>query len=304
LPPGTSNDEIATTLYADDAATAAQGVPVSAIVVDEAPTGLVNGVNLVYTLSSTPEVGTVQFFIDGQLQTEGGSNDYTISGATVTVIGQAPETGQIVLASYIKSGTAAGAHGINDHADVSTSGVATDDYLEYDGASFVPQAPSYTTVNMIGQAHGIVPAATASAPHLIPVVGPVTPLGTADDLVAPIAFTDVSGFMGLTGKTTELCLEATVSYNATAIGTDLLVELLPITGTAGGPGAITYTFGAPVLSIPFAGPDILPSQSVVLGAFAPGIPSGDYAVAITPVTGPTAASSHATVTAKLYYYHS
>ena len=68
----------------------------------ETPTGLVNGVNAVFTLAATPITGTEEVYLNGLLQDVGASEDYTISGTTIT-FNTAPATGDKLRVSYIKS---------------------------------------------------------------------------------------------------------------------------------------------------------------------------------------------------------
>jgi hypothetical protein len=68
----------------------------------EVPTGAVNGTNPTFTLANIPTVGTEQVFVNGILQ-NGGSNDYAISGATITFqTGAIPQNGDVVLVTYRK----------------------------------------------------------------------------------------------------------------------------------------------------------------------------------------------------------
>jgi hypothetical protein len=67
----------------------------------ETPTGTINGVNVTFTLANTPVAGTEQLFLNGLLLEPGAGNDYTISGATVTML-TAPATGDRLKACYLK----------------------------------------------------------------------------------------------------------------------------------------------------------------------------------------------------------
>lgn len=51
----------------------------------ETPTGVIDNSNTTFTLANTPVTGTDQVFFNGQLLVEGGSDDYTISGNTITL---------------------------------------------------------------------------------------------------------------------------------------------------------------------------------------------------------------------------
>ena len=66
----------------------------------EAPTGTVNGVNTSFTLSSTPtSAACVALFLNGRIQKQAGTSEYSISGATITMV-TAPAPGQTLWASY------------------------------------------------------------------------------------------------------------------------------------------------------------------------------------------------------------
>lgn len=72
-------------------------------VVGEVPSGTKNGVNSTFTLANTPLTGKQVIYVNGIRQQEGGGNDYTISGVTITFLaGAIPQTGDIVLADYLK----------------------------------------------------------------------------------------------------------------------------------------------------------------------------------------------------------
>jgi len=67
--------------------------------VDKEVLSPVNGVNNVYVLKYTPEVGSVDIYYNGLLQKEGFDEDYTISGRVVT-FNSPPVAGGKLLASY------------------------------------------------------------------------------------------------------------------------------------------------------------------------------------------------------------
>lgn len=64
------------------------------------PTGTVNGSNTTFTLPATPWAGSVRLYLDGLLMEPGAGNDYTISGATITML-SAPPTGTKLRAFYM-----------------------------------------------------------------------------------------------------------------------------------------------------------------------------------------------------------
>ena len=65
----------------------------------ETPAGLINGSNVTYTLANTPIAGSVHLYLNGVVQEASAGNDYTISGATITMLA-APKTSSKLLASY------------------------------------------------------------------------------------------------------------------------------------------------------------------------------------------------------------
>lgn len=80
---------------------ASGGIMGSASMVQETPSGTVNGSNVTFTLSFTPgTAGALLCHLDGQLQTL--TTDYTRSGVTLTMIA-APATGQILVCQYSKN---------------------------------------------------------------------------------------------------------------------------------------------------------------------------------------------------------
>lgn len=62
------------------------------------PVGLIDGVNKVFVLPSTPTAG-LHLYVNGILQNPGIGNDYTASLATIT-FSIAPSTASTILASY------------------------------------------------------------------------------------------------------------------------------------------------------------------------------------------------------------
>lgn len=65
----------------------------------ETPSGTINGSNTAFTLASSPIAGSVKLYYNGVRLEAGAGNDYTISGASITML-FAPETGSKLLADY------------------------------------------------------------------------------------------------------------------------------------------------------------------------------------------------------------
>jgi hypothetical protein len=72
------------------------------IVTRETPLGAVDSSNVTFILAFSTAVGSEHVYLNGILQDEGGSNDYTISGAIIT-FNMAPITGSKVRVSYWKA---------------------------------------------------------------------------------------------------------------------------------------------------------------------------------------------------------
>lgn len=68
---------------------------------NEVPSGTVNGSNTAFGLANTPVSGTVSLYLNGVRLQPGAGNDYTLSGATITML-YAPATGDQLLADYRK----------------------------------------------------------------------------------------------------------------------------------------------------------------------------------------------------------
>ena len=70
--------------------------------VDKAiPSGAINGSNTAYTLANTPVAGSEHVYLNGMLIESGAGNDYTISGANITLL-SAPLTGEKLRVTYRK----------------------------------------------------------------------------------------------------------------------------------------------------------------------------------------------------------
>lgn len=77
-------------------------LPVATQEAQEVPSGTVNGSNTTFTLANTPpNAATLNLYLDGVHLLQGAGNDYTISGATITML-TAPALGQSLLATYSK----------------------------------------------------------------------------------------------------------------------------------------------------------------------------------------------------------
>lgn len=67
----------------------------------EIPAGAIDNVNVVYVVAYPPYMGSIQVFVNGLLQRAGASEDYTISGATIT-FNTPLSAGSVIVVSYRK----------------------------------------------------------------------------------------------------------------------------------------------------------------------------------------------------------
>lgn len=79
---GTNNTQVATTAFVSAAVTA--GAAITVYFRGTTVTGTQDGTNKAFTLGATPYSGSEQIFFNGQLLAPGASNDYVLSGTTVT----------------------------------------------------------------------------------------------------------------------------------------------------------------------------------------------------------------------------
>jgi hypothetical protein len=77
------------------------GITSANFVVEEIPSGSLNGSNVTYTLAFTPVSGKLKLFLNGIRLRSGAGNDYTISTATITMA-TAPTSNDVLIADYIK----------------------------------------------------------------------------------------------------------------------------------------------------------------------------------------------------------
>jgi len=82
----------------------------NSLVVNEIPSGSINGSNKVFTLENEPLSDTERVSLNGLLQEPGSGKDYTISGDTIT-FSLAPNTGDVLLVSYLMGEAIGGSSG-------------------------------------------------------------------------------------------------------------------------------------------------------------------------------------------------
>ena len=71
------------------------------LVFNEQPSGTKNGSNVTFTTAFIPKSGTLQLYLNGSRSLEGASNDFTLSGSTIT-LANAPLSGDNLVCDYAK----------------------------------------------------------------------------------------------------------------------------------------------------------------------------------------------------------
>jgi hypothetical protein len=66
---------------------------------EEVPSGAINGVNTAFVLAGTPLAGSVKLYFNGQRVRLGASNDFTVTGSTITTL-FVPAAGDQLWADY------------------------------------------------------------------------------------------------------------------------------------------------------------------------------------------------------------
>lgn len=102
IPVGT-NGQVLTADSTNSLGVSWQAASAVSLVSNEVPSGSINSSNTAFTLANTPLSGSLKVFLNGQRLTV--TNDYTISGTSLTMV-VAPTTGDTLLVDYnISSGT-------------------------------------------------------------------------------------------------------------------------------------------------------------------------------------------------------
>lgn len=75
--------------------------------ITETPSGDINGSNKNFTLTYTPESGSLAVFLNGLYQEEGSGKDYVVSGNQITFV-NAPVTDDVIIVTYVTEESAGG----------------------------------------------------------------------------------------------------------------------------------------------------------------------------------------------------
>jgi hypothetical protein len=123
----------------------------ASFVINETPTGTINGVNTSFDTSTTYVASTIQVYLDGQLQKVGASFDYVETDSNTITFNTAPVTGSVLLVSYqhlvSTSGNADTVDGYNANATPTASNIPV-----LDSNALLPEAIGAYNYSMSQQA--------------------------------------------------------------------------------------------------------------------------------------------------------
>jgi hypothetical protein len=110
----------------------------SELIVRETPSGLIDGINKVFTLSNTPALNSEQVFLNGILQEANPAGDYTITADEIT-FNRAPDSGWTLFVNYLNgdAGSGAGSATLDALTDVVISSPTANQILKFDGAKWI-----------------------------------------------------------------------------------------------------------------------------------------------------------------------
>jgi hypothetical protein len=94
------------------------------VVINETPTGAINGTNSLFALANTPDPKNIEVIINGLLEI-----NFTVSGSIIT-LATAPLTGYVVRVNYLLNGVANPGISINESPTGAINGVNTTFTLE------------------------------------------------------------------------------------------------------------------------------------------------------------------------------
>lgn len=164
--PVTTAQTVTTSFDIYDANSSEANIGLNSLIINETPSGTVNGSNAAFDTASTYIAGSIQVYRDGQLM-KGGGDDYTETDSNTITFTTAPATGSVLLVTY-------------QHI-VSTTGNA--DTLDGYHANATPTANNIPVLNAskdLDLDTGDVIATDVTAEGVMRVAGAITQTGTAD----------------------------------------------------------------------------------------------------------------------------
>jgi len=105
--PVTTAKTVTTSFDIYDANSSEANIGLNHLVINETPSGTVNGSNAAFDTANAYVAGTIQVYRDGQLM-KGGGADYTETDSNTITFTTAPATGSVLLVSYQKTFTTSG----------------------------------------------------------------------------------------------------------------------------------------------------------------------------------------------------
>lgn len=97
--PVTTAQTVTTSFDIYDSNSAEANIGLNSLIINETPSGTVNGSNAAFDTASTYIAGSIQVYRDGQLM-KGGGADYTETDSNTITFVTAPVTGSVLLVTY------------------------------------------------------------------------------------------------------------------------------------------------------------------------------------------------------------
>lgn len=105
--PVTTAKTVTTSFDIYDANSSEANIGLNSLIINETPSGTVNGSNAAFDTASAYVAGSIQVYRDGQLMAGGGA-DYTETDSNTITFTTAPATGSVILVTYQKTFTTSG----------------------------------------------------------------------------------------------------------------------------------------------------------------------------------------------------
>jgi hypothetical protein len=103
----TTAQTVTTSFDIYDANSSEANIGLNSLIINETPSGTVNGSNTAFDTASTYVAGSIQVYRDGQLM-KGGGADYTETDSNTITFTTAPATGSVILVTYQTTVTTSG----------------------------------------------------------------------------------------------------------------------------------------------------------------------------------------------------
>jgi hypothetical protein len=180
--------------------------------VTEIPTGAINDVNDTFTITNTPADQSIAVYLNGLYQEEGSGKDYQLSGTTI-VFNTAPNTGDLLIASYTKNVSSGSGNLFKGAFEFIIDGGDVEILTGVKGEIEIPFDCTITSVRLIAdQVGSIVVDINKSTYATFPTVASITG-GSEPTISSAIKSEDTT----LTGWTLELSAGDIIQYEVDSV---------------------------------------------------------------------------------------